>query len=173
MALTDRDINTVWNDPGQLSSDQKGWALKLKAEDKHDEAEFVTTSPFFYDGKLIVTSYTPEKISQDVCIVSERGIGRIYTLDVDTGRSLAKPVSLKNVKVTGVTGVRGRILFSAEEKRSGAMKEAAEKNPELRLLGDNLAEMRLARDGDLPLRNGVPYLGYWRDFDSEALHEMH
>ena len=173
VALTDRDINTVWNDPGQLSSDQKGWALKLKAEDKHDEAEFVTTSPFFYDGKLIVTSYTPEKISQDVCIVSERGIGRIYTLDVDTGRSLAKPVSLKNVKVTGVTGVRGRILFSAEEKRSGAMKEAAEKNPELRLLGDNLAEMRLARDGDLPLRNGVPYLDYWRDFDSEALHEVH
>jgi len=53
------------------------------------------------------------------------------------------------------------------------LKEAAEKNPELRLLGDNLAEMRLARDGDLPLRNGVPYLDYWRDFDSEALHEVH
>ena len=53
------------------------------------------------------------------------------------------------------------------------MKEAAEKNPELRLLGDNLAEMRLARDEDLPLRNGVPYLDYWRDFDSEALHEVH
>ena len=120
-------------------------------------AEFVTTAPYFYEGKLVVTTYIPEKVSQDVCVVSERGVGRVYILDVDTGRATFKPVLLKNVKLTGVTGVRGRLLFSAEEKRSGALKEAEVEFPEVRRLAQNLLEIRLPQEGDLPLNPGSPY----------------
>ena len=129
--LVSEDINLVWKDPGDISPTEKGWALRLKAEDNRNEAEFVTTAPYFYEGKLVVTIYIPQKVSQDVCVVSERGVGRVYILDVDTGKTTFKPVLLKNVKLTGVTGVRRRLLFSAEEKRSGALKEAEVEFPEV------------------------------------------
>ena len=170
--LVSEDINLVWKDPGDISPTEKGWALRLKAEDNRNEAEFVTTAPYFYEGKLVVTTYIPQKVSQDVCVVSERGVGRVYILDVDTGRATFKPVLLKNVKLTGVTGVRGRLLFSAEEKRSGALKEAEVEFPEVRRLAQNLLEIRLPREGDLPLNPGSPYVDYWRDFDSRMLDEM-
>lgn len=171
--LVSEDINIEWKDPGDISPTEKGWALRLKAEDNRNEAEFVTTAPYFYEGKLVVTTYIPQKISQDVCVVSERGVGRVYILDVDTGKATFKPILVKNVKLTGVTGVRGRLLFSAEEKRSGALKEAEAEFPEVRRLDQNLMEIRLPREGDLPLNPGSPYVDYWRDFDSRMLDEMH
>ena len=44
--------------------------------------------------------------------------------------------------------------------------------PEVRRLAQNLLEIRLPQEGDLPLNPGSPYVDYWRDFDAGMLNEM-
>lgn len=172
LPLTAADLEVVWANPGTLSADQKGWALKLKPAKGNYEDEFVTTAPFLYDNKLVVTTYRPQTVSQDVCVAVEAGESRPYILDVETGRARFRPMYLKDIKITGVTGMRGKLVFAAEEKRAGAISEAVSKNPELSDLGDNLLQLDLPRAALPPLKDGAPYLDYWRDFDTEMLQEL-
>lgn len=171
VALTSEDINKVWSDPGMLSPDQKGWYLRLKAPAVSNDAEYATTSPYFYAGKLIVATFTPTKVDPEFCDSSDSGDAQLYFLDVETGRAVLKRLMLKDIKITGMTGVRGRLLFSVEEKATGAIEKALDDNGALRRPDSNILSLNVAPGEDLPLKDGQPYLDYWRDFETESLRD--
>lgn len=162
--LTGEDVDMVWEAPGTLSSDQKGWYLRLKASDDVYEDEYATTRPVFSGGRIVVTTFRPKK-AKDVCVAEEKGRARIYRLDIETGKSLAKPIDLDNVKIVEVTETEGGVALAVAELESGAMKKSLEKESELIGNPEHPTDpLHLPDTSSSPsLKVGVPYVDYWRD----------
>jgi Tfp pilus tip-associated adhesin PilY1 len=132
LRLTD-DIFPEWGVGGEqetVASDAKGWYLQLRPKIIHPteptEAEYVTTSPFLYQGVLYVSTYvarTRQPDDDEKC--PELGDSKLYALDPVTGKSAwasgAQALVFNNIKIAGISAADGRMFLGIKVLKSGAL----------------------------------------------------
>ena len=152
-----------------LANDKVGWFYRMAKETSTHEAEMATTAPYFYSGMVFVATFAQEKGDDTFCSYTDKGKGKVYGLDPETGRAKMEALILDNVKVTGITGMQGHMILSVDEKATGAMDAAVAASPGVNKVSENLLDVPISEVDETSHDYGVPHADYWRDFDMEAM----
>ncbi|MDR1874790.1 MAG: hypothetical protein LBQ90_07260 [Synergistaceae bacterium] len=165
-------------DQVSVPTDAKGWRLRLRPQVIHatepTNPEYVTTSPFLYQGVLYVSTFiarTRQPEDDEKC--PELGDSKLYALDPTTGKSAwtsgQQAVVFDNIKISGISAVNGRLFLGVKVLRSGALNALNDKS--------DIAGFRTHADGttidigamgdagasapDVPYN--IPLLQYWKE----------
>jgi type IV pilus assembly protein PilY1 len=161
----------------------KGWYLGLRPrqpmDDMGTEPEYVTTSPYFYSNTLYVSTFIPRvKMPNEYDICPDLGHSKIYALDPLTGEGQWKDengdkgvqsVLIKDVKITGITSLNGRIYVGVKPLKPSALEELPAQVSESKFLfpgGTMWSFGALNYEGEArppSLDPDVPYIQYWKD----------
>mgnify|MGYP000845161995 CR=1 FL=1 len=147
-----------------LNEKVQGWFFRMEEAMGKYEAEEPSMAPYLYNGNLFVPTFKQEKAADAPCTRVDSGVARLYVLDAETGYGSMKSIEMEGLKIVGVTGLRGRLLLSVEEKRAGALNEAAERLEGQRV-GNNMLNLSLPEVAQPDYVYGIPFNDYWRDLD--------
>ena len=147
-----------------LNEKAQGWFFRMEEAMGKYEAEEPSMAPYLYNGNLFVPTFKQEKAADAPCTRVDSGIARLYVLDAETGYGSMKSIEMEGLKIVGVTGLRGRLLLSVEEKRAGALNEVAERLGGQRV-GNNMLNLSLPEVAQPDYVYGIPFNDYWRDLD--------
>ncbi|MDR1875145.1 MAG: hypothetical protein LBQ90_09070 [Synergistaceae bacterium] len=165
---------------GQVSvpASAKGWFLRLRPKIIHPkeptEAEYVTTSPFLYQGVLYVSTFiarTRQPDDDEKC--PELGDSKLYALDPVSGRGAwkggAQSLVFNNIKVAGISSSNGRMFLGIKVLQSGAL-DQLRRQPDLdgfRTHADGIAiDFGALGSGEEPTppdRYDFPVLQFWKE----------
>ncbi|MDR1376924.1 MAG: hypothetical protein LBJ22_05390, partial [Synergistaceae bacterium] len=159
--------------PSQIT----GWYLELRPSQSMIEQgttvgtrpEYVTTSPYLYNGVLYISTFIPRVRGTDEYeICPDLGHGKLYAIDPLMGKSMwagdKQAIVLKDIKITGVAAAGGKLYLGVQALSGAAL--------------DGLAAsgLSISSDGSMVVLDaGVPspvvpqfspehpYIQYWRD----------
>ncbi|MDR1978387.1 MAG: hypothetical protein LBQ42_06605 [Synergistaceae bacterium] len=167
---------------GPKASALKGWYLalrpKLSTAKSETLQEYVTTPPYLYGGTLYVSTFIPKvrAVKEDEAC-PDLGYSKIYALDPltgggrwkdDAGRRGAQAMLVKNVKITGVTILDGRMYVSVKPLKSSALNDLPlQLSDRKHILQDETQwsfKLPEYEEQALPtIDTDTPYIQYWRD----------
>jgi Tfp pilus tip-associated adhesin PilY1 len=173
--ISDPTIEPPYSDPGSggsidaTGSAHKGWALRLMpAQPLHDlEAEYVTTSPFLYQGVIYVSTFVPkvrpdDQTNIDQC--AEFGYGKLYAFNPFTGAGMwpgdQQSIAMRGIKISGISAHRGRLYLSFEATPGAAL------HSQFRQLGPGVASgeaLNPMEGQSTPEEEGIPFIQYWKE----------
>jgi Tfp pilus tip-associated adhesin PilY1 len=173
------DVEPAWGETGeqnQVQPEDRGWALKLRPKLSHatdpTDAEYVTTSPFLYDGVLYVATFIPRTRhpdDQEQC--RDVGDSKLYALDPLTGASLWKNgteqgLLFKDIKIVGISASGGNLFLGIKVLKPGGVQNLSAEMWAYTLLADGTvlkgptAKTKVVRPTLTP---EIPHLQYWRE----------
>jgi outer membrane protein assembly factor BamB len=166
-------------DQVDLPAGAKGWHLKLRDKVVHatdpTDPEYVTTSPFLYQGVLMVSTFIPRtRHPDDAEKCPELGDGKLYALDPITGKSAwpagKQAVVFDNIKIAGISAVDGKLLLGVKPLRPGALDALAIKGElsQFSVLAEgtaiSLGALGTAGSGEpTGIEYDIPQLQYWKE----------
>lgn len=163
--------NAAANHSLVLDGKVHGWFFRMAEPTNRYEGEEPSMAPYIYQGNLFVSTFAREKTAEAACAAVDTGISRLYVLDAETGKASMNRIEMTGLKVVGVTGLRGRLLLSVEEKQAGALNEAAALLNGQKV-GNNMLSLTPPGPGQPDYAYGVPFTDYWRDMDDESTAEI-
>lgn len=172
------DIEGSYGSDGSNSAntdapDFKGWFMKLRPPTETTGQEYVTTSPYLYNGVLFVSTFIPKPpLGGDASMCDRVGDSKLYAFNPSTGAGLwngRRAVVLKNVKIAGMSAFNGQLYigvkpFSEDALDGGNLPEEVRDGAEVVDEAKTLLRIDApSTRGDLPWDIRVPYLHYWKD----------
>ncbi|MDR1978471.1 MAG: hypothetical protein LBQ42_07040 [Synergistaceae bacterium] len=157
----------------------KGWALRLrpKMNDPDDprDAEYATTTPYFFNGELYIATFVPRtRLADQSETCPEVGDAKLYIINPLTGKSRLTNknyILLRNIKVTGINVSKtGRLFLGIQQQLNPNSWNEVD---DVDLLNKSLEAGGGVGSGDLPptgnpvnlpnITPNIPHLHYWRE----------
>jgi hypothetical protein len=165
-------------DQATVSAGAYGWYLKLRPKISHSteptEPEYVTTSPFLYQGVLYVSTFIPrtrQPYSDEKC--EGLGDGKLYAFDPLTGKPMWKngqALVFNDIKISGVSASVGKMFLGVKVLRNDALARLKQQTVELKDFkihadGQYLSFGALGEPGGgVPdVVYDVPHMEYWKE----------
>jgi outer membrane protein assembly factor BamB len=166
-----------------VASDINGWYLGLRPAQWMTEnnttvgtrPEYVTTSPYLYNGVLYVTTFIPlVRGTDEYEVCPDLGHAKFYAIDPLSGKGVwpndQQAIVLTDIKVTGIAAAGGRLYFGIQAL-SGTAIDALQAT-----MTDMDVDLSVAPNGSMfsikdlskapaesTLSPDQPYIQYWRD----------
>jgi len=160
-----------------------GWRMRLRpqvAGEEPRDPEYVSVTPFLFDGVLLVATFTPHTWipggDRERCAAT--GDGRLYALDPATGASMwrngAQSLRFRDTKIVGLSIFRGNLFVAVEEMATGAASlafSAHEETSEFSAHGSGVFELQAGvirrppppGNGDNEWEPNRPHQLFWRE----------
>jgi hypothetical protein len=163
----------------------KGWYLPLRPAQSMGAMgtmpEYVTTSPYLYYGTLYVTTFVPRvRMPNEYDICPDLGHAKIYALNPETGEGQwddgrggkgVQAIIIKDVKITGMTAMGGRMYVGVKILKSTALDDLPSQVSASRFIFPDrtmwsFGALNYSGERAPSLSTDAPYIQYWKDIIS-------